>query len=94
MHLFIPVQQLHQLLDPTDHVPQLGYVIVALLPGEGSYKISVDQDSGDGAANSSCQAGKGLHLKEGNPKEQRETVTPLRGTVGMNSLLTKLGTAV
>lgn len=86
MHFFVPAQQLHQLLDPADHVPQLGYVVVALLPGERSYEIAVDEDTGNGAANSSCQAGKGLHLKEGNPEEQRDTVTWLRGTEGMNSL--------
>lgn len=58
-----PAKGVDQCPHTTDHVTQLCDIVRPAAPGKGPYQIPVDEQPRDGAAHSSCKAGKGLHLQ-------------------------------
>lgn len=63
VQLLSPAESVDQSLHAADHVPQLHDVLRPAAPGERPHQVPVDEQTRDGAANSSCQAGEGLHLQ-------------------------------
>lgn len=58
-----PAEGVDQRPHTTDHIAQLRDIMRPAAPGKGPYQIPVDEQPRDGAAHSSCKAGKGLHLQ-------------------------------